>query len=112
MLQFEQRIKERKYPSGQAKRLSLLPTPCFIMRLPTHAMCTTPGSSRIRLGTRWVLPFLPLPFSLGERDLSSHLHCMGTTGAGKSKLLAHLATQLILSGRSCAVIDPHADLAH
>jgi hypothetical protein len=56
------------------------------------------------------LPFLNLPFSLKRADLATHLHIMGLTGMGKSKLLAQYASQLILQGRACAVLDPHADL--
>jgi hypothetical protein len=55
--------------------------------------------------------FLSLPYSLGAKDTTSHLHVMGLTGMGKSKLLASIASQLILQGGPCAVIDPHADLA-
>src|SRR5262249_52587449 len=38
-------------------------------------------------------------------------HIMGLTGTGKSKLLASIATQLIVQGEPCAVIAPHGDLA-
>lgn len=66
----------------------------------------------LRLGTtRDVFPFVRVPVALSEQDLASHVHIMGVTGQGKSKLLAHLATQLIVQGRACSVIDPHADLA-
>jgi hypothetical protein len=68
--------------------------------------------SRIRIGTRQVGPLLRLPIFLGPQELSSHLHVMGVTGQGKSKFLAHLASELILSGQACSVIDPHSDLAH
>jgi hypothetical protein len=47
---------------------------------------------------------------LGPDELRAHLHVMGLTGQGKSKLLAHLATELILQGRPCGVLDPHSDL--
>src|SRR5207237_7737179 len=40
-----------------------------------------------------------------------HRHVIGVTGMGKSKLLANLATELILQGIGVCVIDPHADLA-
>lgn len=72
------------------------------------------SSSRVsvRLGSREILPWIRVPFHLSDAQLASHLHVMGRTGQGKSKFLAHLATQLIRQGRGCAVIDPHADLAH
>jgi len=66
----------------------------------------------VHLGTRRLFPFLPVPYRLKDPQLSSHFHVMGTTGVGKSKLLANFAAQLILGGRACSVIDPHADLAH
>lgn len=74
---------------------------------------------RVRLGTIPLVPslasipflrFLQLPFSLTRADLATHLHVMGLTGMGKSKLLAQYASQLILQGRACVVLDPHADL--
>src|SRR6185437_15060823 len=71
---------------------------------------TTP---RVRLGSIPLfpsLPFLNLPFSLTRADLATHLHIMGLTGMGKSKLLAQYTSQLILQGQACAVLDPHADL--
>ncbi len=55
--------------------------------------------------------FLALPYSLSGTATATHLHVMGLTGMGKSKLLANIASQLILQGYPCAVIDPHADLA-
>jgi hypothetical protein len=66
---------------------------------------------RVTLGSREILPFVSVPFNLDSQALASHIHCMGTTGVGKSKLLAHVASQLILQGGACSVIDPHTDLA-
>lgn len=66
----------------------------------------------VSLGSTQVLPFVGLPFQLGPQELKSHIHCIGLSGAGKSKLLAHYATQLILQGEAVGVVDPHADLAH
>lgn len=68
--------------------------------------------SSVRLGSTQALPFVGWPFRLGPKELKTHMHCMGLTGQGKSKLLAHFASQLILNGRAVAVLDPHADLAH
>jgi hypothetical protein len=69
-----------------------------------------PTSPRVRLGTLPLFPGVGLPYSLGPADVRSHLHVMGLTGMGKSKLLAQYASQLILQGQACAIIDPHADL--
>lgn len=69
-------------------------------------------SLTIPLGSRQLLPFLHVPFRLSAAALNSHFHVMGVTGQGKSKLLANLAAQMILNGRACSVVDPHADLAH
>jgi type IV secretory system conjugative DNA transfer VirD4/TraG family protein len=66
----------------------------------------------VHLGSTQVLPFVGMPFRLGPKELKSHIHCIGLTGQGKSKLLASYASQLILQGRAVAVVDPHADLAH
>jgi len=72
---------------------------------------------QLRLGSVPLFPFLPassflaLPYSLSGKITATHMHVMGLTGMGKSKLLASIASQLILQGYPCAVIDPHADLA-
>jgi hypothetical protein len=67
---------------------------------------------RVQLGTREIVPFVSVPFYLGPKQLGKHIHYMGVTEVGKSKSLAWFASSLILQGYSCAVIDPHADLAH
>src|SRR6266852_4947013 len=66
--------------------------------------CLTIGHSG-----RW--PFR-VPVVLTGRELAKHKHIMGTSGRGKSKFLAYCATNLIMQGVPCAVIDPHSDLAH
>jgi len=43
--------------------------------------------------------------------LDTHLYMVGKTKKGKSKLLQHLAYQLITLGQGCALLDPHGDLA-
>ncbi|MFL5652854.1 MAG: helicase HerA domain-containing protein [Ktedonobacteraceae bacterium] len=58
---------------------------------------------------RWPFSF---PVTLTGRELTKHKHIMGTSGRGKSKFLALCATDLILQGVPCAIIDPHSDLAH
>lgn len=65
----------------------------------------------VALGTHGVYPFRRR-FTLKKRLLKTHKHIMGTTGQGKSKLLAHMTASLILQGIGCCLIDPHSDLAH
>lgn len=78
----------------------------------------TPRGPTLRLGAIPLFPALPfasflaLPYTLDPATVTTHFHVMGLTGMGKSKLLASIAAQLIIQGRSCAVIDPHADLAY
>lgn len=50
-------------------------------------------------------------FGIKQADRLFHLYAIGRTGAGKSTLIETLAIQDILSGRGCALIDPHGDLA-
>jgi len=59
---------------------------------------------------RW--PLYLLPVVLRGRELDKHKHIMGTSGAGKSKFNADVATRLLLHGQPCSVVDPHADLTH
>lgn len=47
---------------------------------------------------------------LSGRDAARHKHIMGTTGAGKSKLLAGLCLQLLNQSVGFALVDPHGDL--
>src|SRR5260370_4383494 len=64
----------------------------------------------VTLGHWGRFPFR-FPFTLTEPKLKQHRHVMGTTGQGKSKLLAHFTASLILQDVGCCLIDPHADLA-
>jgi hypothetical protein len=50
-------------------------------------------------------------FGIRQADRLFHLYALGRTGSGKTTLLETLALQDISSGRGCAVIDPHGDLA-
>ncbi|MEX8518788.1 MAG: type IV secretory system conjugative DNA transfer family protein [Leptothrix sp. (in: b-proteobacteria)] len=50
-------------------------------------------------------------FGIKQADRLFHLYAIGRTGAGKSTLIETLALQDIHSGRGCALIDPHGDLA-
>src|SRR5215217_2531708 len=54
--------------------------------------------------------YLPLPFILSGPNARTHRWIMGKTRTGKSKLLADMASQLILQGQPVTVIDPHRDL--
>lgn len=67
-------------------------------------------SPRLTLGTHhgswWGKPFV-----LPPAHVHTHRHVIGTSGMGKSKLLALMAVELIEQGVGVAVIDPHADLA-
>jgi hypothetical protein len=59
-----------------------------------------------------VSPFwLKLPYKIRQQDRHDHMHIIGTTGKGKSKLLEHMIYQDIVKGRGTALIDPHGDLA-
>ncbi|MBA3530309.1 MAG: type IV secretion system DNA-binding domain-containing protein [Ardenticatenales bacterium] len=55
------------------------------------------------------LPFFPT-YRLSERARRAHLHVIGITGKGKSKLLEYCLFQDIAAGRGCVLIDPHSDL--
>jgi hypothetical protein len=50
-----------------------------------------------------------LPLTLDEISRREHMHVIGTTGAGKSNLIEHMARQDILNGRGVLVVDPHGN---
>jgi len=59
-----------------------------------------------------VSPFwLNLPYKVRISDRYDHMHIIGTTGKGKSKLLEHMIYQDVIFGRGVALIDPHGNLA-
>ena len=59
-----------------------------------------------------VSPFmLHLPYKIHTNDRYDHMHIIGTTGKGKSKLLEHMIYQDAIFGRGVALIDPHGNLA-
>src|SRR6266700_7440057 len=64
------------------------------------------------IGTTGHWPIFSWPVRLTGRELEKHKHILGTTGVGKSKFNAHIASYLILHNQPCSVIDPHADLTH
>src|SRR5947209_649546 len=71
---------------------------------------TTPS---VFLGhTHGPLPFLKTRVVLSGLEYKKHIHILGTTGVGKSKLNAHIAVSQILDGTPCSIIDPHADLTY
>jgi len=70
-----------------------------------------PPSSDISLFARTNARHTSLKFGLKQADRLFHVYAIGKTGAGKSTLLETLALQDIRTGRGCAVIDPHGDLA-
>jgi len=47
---------------------------------------------------------------LGERDLARHLYIIGSTGTGKSTLLANMIKEDIRNGKGVILFDPHGDL--
>lgn len=70
------------------------------------------SSSSLFLGNKGSWPFYFLPVQLRGEELEKHKWIMGTTGKGKSKFIAHLATTLLYTHHQpIAVIDPHGDLA-
>jgi hypothetical protein len=78
-------------------------------------MFTIPGISRgngnqLVLGRTGRFHFFP-KFHISEQVRRFHMYVTGLTGRGKSKFLQNLIVQDVLSGRGCAVIDPHGDLA-
>lgn len=51
-----------------------------------------------------------LPVFLSELDRRSHMHVIGGSGVGKSKLLEHMIRQDVRAGRGLCLIDPHGNL--
>lgn len=43
-------------------------------------------------------------------DPKQHLHCVGITQSGKSRLIEHICLQLFLQGKGFLLIDPHGKL--
>ncbi|MDO1560114.1 type IV secretion system DNA-binding domain-containing protein [Brevundimonas sp. 2R-24] len=50
-------------------------------------------------------------FGIRQADRLLHVHIIGKTGVGKSRLLESLVRQDIEAGRGFALVDPHGDLA-
>ena len=53
-----------------------------------------------------------LPVFLTPKLLTTHLHCIGSTGVGKSFMIEAILKSLILQGYGVVLIDPHGDLYH
>lgn len=68
-----------------------------------------PSRRALTLGTRG--PFGLWPIAVELERLQTHLHLVGQSGQGKSKLMQHLLFQLVTHGWGCGVLDPHSDLA-
>jgi hypothetical protein len=49
---------------------------------------------------------------VNPKQLSTHLHIVGSTGVGKSYFLEGILKELILAGKGICLIDPHGDLYH
>ncbi|WP_247838579.1 type IV secretion system DNA-binding domain-containing protein [Bradyrhizobium sp. 200] len=49
------------------------------------------------------------PVSLSVRARLEHMHVVGTTGGGKTRLIQHCACQDIAQGRGVCIIDPHGN---
>ncbi len=50
-------------------------------------------------------------FTISQQVRKFHTYVVGLTGRGKSKFLQNCLLQDIRSGKGCAIIDPHGDLA-
>ena len=48
---------------------------------------------------------------LSPESRARHLYVVGQTGTGKSTLLLNMLAQDLATGRGCALLDPHGDLA-
>lgn len=68
------------------------------------------NTNHLVLGRTGRFGFFPR-FNISEQVRKFHMYVTGLTGRGKSKFMQNLIVQDIRSGRGCAVIDPHGDLA-
>ena len=50
------------------------------------------------------------PLYLSDKDRATHMHIIGTTGAGKSKLMEYMIRSDIDRGKGLCLLDPHGDL--
>jgi hypothetical protein len=68
------------------------------------------GKDQLILGRTGPYSIFP-KFSVSPQVRKFHTYVVGLTGRGKSKFLQNCLLQDIQSGRGCAIIDPHGDLA-
>src|SRR5437763_10038826 len=73
-------------------------------------MATSWNTTSIKLGTYGPF-FLPLSLKFSRQEVSTHFHCIGISGSGKSRFLAGLYLGLLRAGLSATLVDPHGDLA-
>lgn len=69
-----------------------------------------PPKNALHLGS-YGLPLLRRGFRLSPFHTNSHMHVLGVTGSGKSKLLTQIVLELYRTGRAFTLIDPAGDLA-
>jgi DNA helicase HerA-like ATPase len=50
------------------------------------------------------------PINLGDRELETHVHGIGASRTGKSKLVESIARQMIKNRQRFCLIDPHGFL--
>jgi hypothetical protein len=50
------------------------------------------------------------PVTLTSKDMNSHMHILGTTGAGKSKEMEDMMRYHISNGDGICLLDPHGDV--
>jgi len=67
-------------------------------------------TEELKLGRTGKFSFSPR-FQLSTQSRKFHMYVVGLTGRGKSKFLQNCLVQDITSGKGCAVVDPHGDLA-
>src|SRR5947209_16863823 len=70
----------------------------------------TKSSPSITLGT-YQEYFWKRSLKLSEAEIKTHKLLIGLSGYGKSSLLVHLITELLMTGQHVSVIDPTGDLS-
>jgi hypothetical protein len=125
-------FRRRRVLRGRARLEGRRLTRPYLLSVPELAqVATLPVEGAIpgleRAGARTVAPPRALPsggmvlgaadhpgvvrdVAISTEDARHHVHVLGETGTGKSTLLANLALQDALAGRSTVVIDPKGDL--
>lgn len=105
--------------SVPAAELVPLPTsvgshvPGFVARVPRLLPAPWPVAASepsIELGTAEGVAGETIRPRLSDADLSRHVHIVGSTGVGKSTLIAHLVRADAEAGNAVCVLDPHGTL--